>query len=47
MDVNNVPNYKIKNKDKVEVEVNNVKWSVWEVIKEAFKKTEAATGGVL
>ena len=42
-----MPNYKIKNKNKVEEEVNNVKWSVWEVIKETFKKTEVDTGGVL
>ena len=29
------------------MEVNNVKWSVWEVTKRHLKKTEAATGGVL
>ena len=36
-----------KLKNKVEVKANNVKWGVWEVIKETFKKTEAAIGGVL
>ena len=35
------PNYKIKNKNKVEVDVNNVKWSVWEVIKETLKKNRS------
>ena len=33
--------------NKVEVEVNKVKWSVQEVTYRHLKKAEAATGGVL
>ena len=33
--------------NKVEVEVNNLKWSVWELTKRHLKESEAATGGGL